>query len=107
MSKKKPSNPFSNHDFGSIADLIKRRRLQILIHSCMYYELDTNIISDYTYDCWAKELEQLMKEHPNAYSDRFDSAFAKWDRASGYDLPHRDPWVYSKAQYLSTLSSVG
>ena len=107
MSNEKRSNPFPNHDSGSIAELIKRRRLQILVHSCLYYELDTNIISDYTYDCWAKELEQLMKEHPGAYSDRFDIAFAKWDSSSGYDLPLRDPWVYSKAQYLSTLSSVG
>lgn len=82
------------------AELIKRRRLQILVHSCIYYVLDTNIISDYTFDKWAKELEQLMKEHPDAYSDRFDSDFAKWDSSSGFDLPIRDPWVLGTAQNL-------
>jgi hypothetical protein len=62
--------------------------------------LDTNIISDYTYDKWAKELEQLMKDHPDAYSDRFDFAFERWDSASGFDLPMRDPWVLQAAERL-------
>jgi hypothetical protein len=82
------------------AELIKRRRLQILVHSCIYYVLDTNIISDYTFDKWAKELEQLLKDHPGLYGDRFDFAFEKWDSASGFDLPLRDPWIMGTAQYL-------
>ena len=85
---------------GTIAEKIKRRRLQILVHSCLYYVLDNNIISDHTYDEWAKELEQLMKDHPEEYSDRFDTAFSKWDSASGFDLPLRDPWVLRTAQSL-------
>jgi len=87
-----PTNP--------TAELIKRRRLQILVHSCIYYALDTNIISDYTYDKWARELEQLMKDYPNAYSDRFDAEFDKWDSSSGFDLPMRDPWVLKTAERL-------
>ena len=91
---------FPNPPQGSIAELIKRRRLQILVHSCLYYGLDNNIISDEIYDKWAIELEKLMKENPGVYSDRFDSAFAKWDSASGFDLPLRDPWVLRTAQNL-------
>ena len=29
-----------------ISELIKRRRLQILIHSCIYYEFNQNLITD-------------------------------------------------------------
>jgi hypothetical protein len=82
------------------AELIKRRRLQVLVHSCIYYALDDNIVPDHVFDGWAKELEKLMKENPGLYSDRFDYAFEEWDSSSGYNLPHRDPWVLSKAQYL-------
>lgn len=82
------------------AELIKRRRLQILIHSCMYYVLDTTIIADDKFDSWAIELEKLLKDNPDLYSDRFDFAFEKWDSASGFDLPLRDPWVLSTAQWM-------
>jgi len=90
-----------------IAELIKRRRLQILIHSCIYYLLDTNIIDDSVFDTWAKELEQLLKDYPGLYSDRFDSAFDTWDSSSGFDLPLRDPWVYGKAEYMVKISRGG
>tara|TARA_Y100000389_G_scaffold200089_1_gene239808 strand:+ start:1514 stop:1840 length:327 start_codon:yes stop_codon:yes gene_type:complete len=92
------------------AELIKRRRLQILVHSCMYYVLGESIISDEQFDSWSIELEKLLKDNPGLYSDRFDADFAKWDSASGFDLPLRDPWVMSTAQTLinsSTLSSTG
>lgn len=92
------------------AKLIKRRRLQILINSCIYYVLDSAIVDDNKFDSWALELEKLMKDNPGLYSDRFDSAFEKWDSASGFDLPLRDPWVINTAQMLinsSTLSSIG
>ena len=87
-----PTNP--------TAELIKRRRLQILVHSCIYYTLGDNIISDAQFDSWAKELEQLMEDNPGIYSDRFDKDFDKWDSASGFDLPLRDPWVMGTAQHL-------
>lgn len=89
--------PYAKSEVG---ELIKRRRLQMLIHSCLYYEMDENLISDEIFDKWAKELAQLIKEHPNEYSDRFDSYFVDWDGSSGYHLPHRDPWVYSRAERL-------
>ena len=83
-----------------IASLIKQRRLQILIHSCIYYQLDSNIVSDEKFDAWAKELEKLMKDNPGLYSDRFDYAFENWDSSSGFNLPNRDPWVLGQAEYL-------
>ena len=82
------------------AELIKRRRLQMLVHSCLYYEMSENIWTDHKFDAAARELAQLMTDYPDAYSDRFDDYFKGWDGSSGFDLPHRDPWVYAAALNL-------
>lgn len=100
---KKPRYSFPNHPQGSIAEKIKRRRLQILVHSAIYYVYDDNIIPDDQFDSWSYELVKLMKENPDAYSDRFDKEFKDWDGSTGYDLPIRDPWVQSTAQYILNL----
>ena len=76
-----------------------------MVHSCLYYEMDTNIISDEVFDRWSNELVVLMKKYPNEYSDRFDIFFRNWDGSSGYDFPHRDPWVYNKAYRIRNVIS--
>lgn len=76
----------------------------MLIHSCCYYELDHELISDNLWQDWANELADLIKQYPDAYSDDYDKHFEGWDGTSGYDLPHRDPWVLGKAQSLIKLS---
>lgn len=85
--------------------LIKRRRLQILVHSCLYYGMDESLVPDGTFDRWCRELVELQAAHPGAYSDRFDAHFVDWDGVSGYDLPIRDPWVWNKAAYLIALTN--
>jgi NAD-dependent DNA ligase len=82
-----------------IGNLIKRRRLQILVHSYIYYHLDENIVSDSVFDSWAKELAILLRDHPNEYSDRFDFAFEGFDGTTGFHFP-RDPWIEGKAVSL-------
>ena len=81
-----------------IGSLIKRRRLQMLIHSCAYYQFDTQFISDDLWQEWANELRDLLKKHPNEYSDRFDRFFEDWSGDTGMHLPLRDPWVYSTTE---------
>lgn len=83
-----------------IGELIKRRRLQMLVHSCLYYALDENIWTDHQYDAAAKELAVLLRENPDAYSDRFDEYFEEWDGSTGFHLPNRDSWVLAAAQNL-------
>ena len=39
-----------------IAEKIQQRRLQILVHSCIYYELNGSSVSDKQWDTWAREL---------------------------------------------------
>lgn len=48
-----------------IAELIHRRRRQILLHSIVYYNYNENIIPDATYDVWARELAMLQRNHPH------------------------------------------
>lgn len=81
-------------------ELIRRRRAQMLIHSCIYYELNDNIVSDDTWQKWADELEQLQKQEKNHAIGFYDTVFVDWTGATGNHLPHRDPWVISKAKYI-------
>lgn len=87
-----------------IRSLILRRRLQILVHSCIYYEFNDNIISDNTWSVWAEELVRLQKQYPQI-AERVDYAkeFKDFDGSTGFNLPTRNPEVMSKARYLLKL----
>ena len=83
---------------------IKQRRAQMLVHSCIYYELNDNIVSDHQWQAWADELQKLQEENPDCCNiGFFDWEFRDWTGATGNHLPHRQPWVYNKAQYLLEL----
>lgn len=86
-----------------VTELIKRRRLQILVHSAIYYRFNENIISDHTYDAWSKELAELQQKYPTeAKQAPYAVAFAEYDGSSGFDLPTSDPWVVNKALQILT-----
>lgn len=94
----------SNLEEKHIAEKIKRRRLQILVHSCIYYELNQNIISDATWSQWAKELVELQNQYPNISQQIcYAEAFKDFDASTGAFLPLRDEWVLSKAHYLLSI----
>ena len=85
----------------NIAELIQQRRLQILVHSCIYYEYNRNVISDRQFDIWAKELVQLQKDYPEiAEQVIWAEAFEGFDGSTGFDLPFTDDWVMNKASRL-------
>ncbi len=84
-----------------IAERIQQRRLQMLVHSCIYYEYNRNIISDKQWDKWAKELVKLQREYPYISKQViWYEAFKDWDASTGAFLPLRDSWVQTKAQQL-------
>lgn len=86
-----------------IAELIQQRRLQLLVHSCIYYELNNNIVSDKQWDDWARELVTLQKHYPNIAKEvMWHDAFEDWDASTGAFLPLKDEWVIRKAQQLTT-----
>mgnify|MGYP000436135121 FL=1 len=85
----------------SIKEIIRQRRAQMLIHSCIYYELDNNIVDDFTWQRWADELADLQNNNPEDCNIGFyDREFKDWTGASGAFLPLRSPWVMGKALQL-------
>lgn len=101
----------NNHEIFSgkdleIADRIQKLRLCILVHSCLYYELNTNVISDKDWDVWAKELVQLQYDYPEISKKvcRYED-FKDWDASTGAFLPLKDRWVIRTAKRLISLSS--
>lgn len=81
-----------------VKELINRRRRQVLVHSFLYYRLDTSIISDHVYDQWSKELAELQEKFPEEAKECvFHDDFKDFDGSSGFDLPLGDPWVHNSA----------
>ena len=83
------------------AAAIVQRRTQMLVHSYLYYALNTSIVSDSTFDRWARELVDLQRQHP-APIHFYDLDFADWDGSTGYHLPQY-PWVVDRGQHLLHL----
>lgn len=79
---------------NDVLELINRRQRQILVHSFLYYQLNENIISDYTFDMWAKELAELMKNHHDlAKKSVYYEAFKEFEGSTGFDLPYANPEI--------------
>lgn len=86
---------------SKIAAKIQQRRYQILVHSLIYYELDTNIVSDDKWASWAVELVQLQKDYPDISSKViFAEAFKNFDGSTGFNLPYNDEQVVNIAYRL-------
>lgn len=84
-----------------IKEFINRRRNQILVHSTIYYRLNTSIIDDYTFDKWAKELAEAQNENPEiADKCMWSKEFKGFTGSTGYDLPTQHPWAVAKALQL-------
>ena len=77
-----------------IAEKIQQRRYQLLVHSCIYYHLNQNIISDKKWDEWARELKTLQEHYPNISEKvMLYEYFKDWDASTGAFLPITLDWV--------------
>ena len=86
-----------------IAEKIQQRRYQMLIHSCLYYHLNHNIISDKQWDKWARELRDLQNQYPEISEQVIlFEYFQDWDASTGAFLPITLDWVVAKAKTLIT-----
>ena len=85
----------------SVIEKIRQRRLQILVHSCIYYKYNENIISDAKWNEWANELVELQKKYPaqSMKADMYD-VFKDFDGSTGFDLPIDDLQTISRAEEL-------
>lgn len=91
-----------------VAELLNRRRRQILVHSIIYYKMDDNLISDSAWSAWATELEELQKKYPDiAAKVPYAEEFKDFDHSTGMNLPLDDPWAVNKARQLIALKNKG
>lgn len=91
-----------------IKELMQRRIRQILVHSCIYYRFNNNIIDDFTYDRWGNELIDLIKQYPEYLKElEHGEAFTDYvEMASGFNLPYNSPEIVYKAQHLLKIQKV-
>lgn len=93
-------------DEATIAELIKRRRRQVWVHSIIYYKMDTNLIDDSTWSKWAEELEELQRQYPDiSDSAEFADVFKGFEHSTGSTLPLDDPEMNRIAQRLIDICS--
>lgn len=78
----------------TLSEKIKQRRTQMLIHSYLYYVLDSPVVSDDKWQQWADELTELQKS--KMYIGFFDVQFSDWSGSTGMHLPFTQ-WVKDKA----------
>lgn len=88
-----------------ILEIINRRQRQIIIHSCIYYNLGDSIVSDVTFDKWAKQLVGLMQKFPHIAKESENyHYFIDFDGSTGYDLPIHSESTLSHAEYILRIS---
>lgn len=88
----------------TIQEKIKQRRRQMLVHSYLYYEKNTNIISDSVWSKWAMELVHLQSEYPKESAEvEFADQFQDWDGSSGAFLKFPES-IISVAEHLLSYS---
>ena len=92
-SEGKPYMKF--HQPYTVVERIQLLQRWILVQSFAYYELNDNIASDYIYDANARQLEELVKQHPDEFKrSRYYTYFHDFYDAgehatSGFDLIER------------------
>lgn len=82
------------HQPFTIVERIQLLQRSILVNSFAYYELDSNILSDFQYDDNARQLAELKKQYPDEFTrSRYHGYFYDYctdeegaHYTSGFDL---------------------
>lgn len=90
-----------------ILEKINRRENQILLHSCVYYKFNDNLLPDHAYDNLGKDLIELSQQYPLEFSASYHySEFKDYvtsECPSGFNLHYSTPEIVSKAMHLLRL----
>ena len=79
---------------------IRRYRLQIIVHSVIYYTYSCNIISDEEWSKRAKKLVELQSKYPEIASKFLDADEINYcDASTGFQFANH-PWGKLKAKQL-------
>jgi hypothetical protein len=74
----------------SIQDQIDYACRQIIVHSIIYYDMNTNIITDKQYDAKMKYLGKLIKENQDILSQcYYYNCLKDFDPSTGFDLKYK------------------
>lgn len=88
-------------EWNETRSLILRRRLQILVHSNLYYRKDISLVPDSTFDSWCRELVELQTSFPNIASRvDYHNHFKDFTGETGMDLPYLLPEIEAKVELL-------
>ena len=85
----------------------------IIVHSILYYELDSSIVEDKTFDANSKQLVQMQHDYPNeAKASDYWYVFYDFDGSTGFDLYHRlnkedKNWLHHIANHVLKLNKGG
>lgn len=86
----------------TIAELIHRRRRQVMVHSALYYRLNASYLDDAVFDRWAHQLADLQHQNPEASESvaYMVDAFRGFTGDTGFHLPLHDMATLRVAQHL-------
>ena len=88
----------------TLKERVKQLRMQMMVHSCIYYRLSDNIISDHVWQDRANELALIQELCDMKTIGFYDDYFLNWDGSTGFHLPVADPFIVSKAIYLLEIN---
>ena len=78
----------------TILEKINQRERQLLVHCCLYYGMNVNIISDDKYDFFSFDLANLIKEHPDDFKkSAYHYEFRNFDPSTGLGLNYKKPKI--------------
>lgn len=101
----------------SPAEVIKRHRRNMILHSYMYYQLADTLWDDHKWQEVATELAELQEAFPEPIG-YFDKEFENWDGSTGYHLPITErvgkgskvtvtnAWIHEDCMYLLRLGEL-
>ena len=87
-------------------DVMKASWLQryIIIHSILYYDLDTNVITDRQYDRMSKDLVAIMSEMPEDQLKQTDYYYCMYDYDGNTGFDIRDRLTKQDHSYLTRIA---
>lgn len=90
--------------FQTVGERIKQLRMNLLIHSYLYYKKDCNIITDQEWQKMAEELSMLQLVY-GYQINIYDEMFKDWDGTTGSHLSY-DKFIIEKANRLRKINNV-
>ena len=88
----------------TLLELMNQRQRQILVHSCIYYHFNNNVVPDHQYDAWGRELAALIVNNPATFErSAYYKDFIGYTGNTGFDLPMMRPPIPAHAKSILGL----